>query len=160
MNSGLLDLKTRRNVSLVPVDVGVERGAALVRGEAKALEPTKAAETAVSKIPEASRIERVTEVLIVSIRCVKQVFALRFAWGLRPAATHVASRGTSRLGGCSAGAPAPPANGKAPQPTRRRHRRAPASRSWTAMREPSTASAACRHGRILRRRPSLRAGSS
>src|SRR5258706_8821056 len=160
MNSGVLDLKMRRNVSLAPVDAGAERIAPLAAGEEKAPAVTKAAEAQASEIAQDSRIERVTEVLIVSIRCVKQVIALRFAQGSLARATRGVLRAISRLGDRSAGVPARPANGKAQRPRRPRRRRAPAFPSWTAMRGPSIASAACPRGRTLPRTPSLRGASS
>src|SRR5258706_15965561 len=138
MNSGVLDLKTRRKISFAPADAGAERIASLAAGAGKAPAPTTAADAPAGGIVQVSRTARGTEAFIVSIGCVKQAFAVRFPQGALAMARRGASRAILRLGGRSAGVSAPPANGRAPRPTRPRHRRAPASRSWGATREPTT----------------------
>src|SRR5258705_13277672 len=103
MNSGVLDLKIRRNVSFAPVDAGAERIAPLAAGEEKAPAVKKAAEAQASEIAQDSRIERGKKVLIVSIRWVKEGIALRFAQGSLARGTRGGLRGVSHLGGRSAG---------------------------------------------------------
>src|SRR5258706_3366446 len=89
-----------------------------------------------------------------------RIVALRLAQEMLPVAKREVSRAISCQAGYSVPALAPPADGRAPRPAHRPHRRAPASPPWIAAREPSIASAACRRGHILQRTPSLRAASS
>src|SRR5258707_15787587 len=103
MNSGVLDLKTRRNVNLAPDAAGAECNPP-VKGM------TAWAQGSESR--QANRKERIREVLIVSIRCVKKVVALRSARELQPRVPREISRQTAtwRREGHNAGALAPPAN--------------------------------------------------
>src|SRR5258708_485487 len=133
MNSGVLDLKTRRNVSLAPAAAGAVHVALPAARTAKAPALTRAADAPASVIVQVSRTARIREALIVSIGCAQQVFALRFAKELPARATRGASRAISGLGDRSVGALAPPANGKGPRPTHPRRRQALASQSWKAM---------------------------
>src|SRR5690349_18224395 len=151
MNSGELDLKMRRKVSVAPPDAGADRVAAWALGAAKPHTATTPAEVQANEATQVSRIERARDVLILFIRCAMQTGGLRSAQELLPAAKRVASSAvwltTSRREGHNAAAPAPPANGRAPPPGRRPRRPAPASPSWRAAREPSTAFAACQRDR-------------
>src|SRR6267143_6210368 len=79
MNSGELDLKMRRKVSVAPPDAGADRIAALAVGGAQPSAATTPAEVQASETTQVSRIERAREVLISSIRCAM------LASGLRPA---------------------------------------------------------------------------
>lgn len=90
MNSGELDLKMRRNVSLAPVDAATEPGAPFSTGEAK-VSLMKATDAHASGIVQVSRTARITEAFIVWIGCVKQAFALRFAQDSPAHATRAAS---------------------------------------------------------------------
>jgi len=79
MNSGELDLKMRRNVSVAPLDAGAGRIAALVVGAAKPRAATTPAEVQASETTQVSRIERAREVLILFIRCAMHAGGLRLA---------------------------------------------------------------------------------
>src|ERR1700736_4069199 len=108
MNSGELDLKMRRKVSLAPADAGSDRIASLAPSEAKSPATTKPAEVQANETTQVSRIKRAREVLIVSIRCAMQVVALRLVRGQHPAARREISRAISGQAGCSVLAPARP----------------------------------------------------
>src|SRR3977135_4439578 len=132
MNSGVLDLKTRRNVNLAPSAAGAE-----CNPPVKAI--TACAQGSESR--QVNRKERIREVLIVSIRCVKKVVALRSARELQPRVPGEISRRTAtwRQEGHNAGALAPPANDTSRWPAHRPHRPAPAFPPWIAARAPSIA---------------------
>src|SRR5712672_4602410 len=112
MNSGVLDLKTRRKVNLGPADAGVGAVNSRATGEEKASERGKMEGVHASESRQVKRKERIREVLIVSIRCVKKVVALRSARELQPRVPREISRrrATWRQEGHNAGALAPPAN--------------------------------------------------
>src|ERR1700682_1756457 len=112
INSGVLDLKMRRKVSLAPLDAGAGRIAPLAVGETGAVAKPKRAEAPASQTTQVSRTERVKEVLFVSIRCGMQLLALRFARELLPMAKRAISPAISRQEGRSAAALAPPVNGQ------------------------------------------------
>jgi hypothetical protein len=78
MNSGELDLKMRRNVSVAPPDAG-DRIAALAVRVAKPPAATTPAQVQASETTQVSRIERAREVLIFFIRCAMQTGGLRLA---------------------------------------------------------------------------------
>src|SRR5258708_30311883 len=136
MNSGVLDLKIRRNVNLAPSAAGSE-----CNPPVKAM--TACAQGSESR--QVNRKERIKEVLIVSIRCVKKVVALRSARELQPRAPREISRRTTtwRQEGHNAGALAPPANDTSREPAHRPHRPAPAFRPWKTHCAPPSPSAAC-----------------
>src|SRR5260370_36172975 len=160
MNSGELDLKTRRNVSLAPADAGADRIAPLAPSAPTPPAATKPTEPQASETTRVSRIQRARKVLIVSIRCAMRVVALRPAREMLPAVKREVSRAISGQAGYSVPAPARPADGRAQRRAHQPRQRAPAFPSWIAARAPSTASAACPRGRILQRTPSLPPASS
>src|SRR5712692_1188465 len=112
MNSGVLDLKTRRNVNLAPAAAGTERIRAPAVYEGKTREEAKTIDLQGSKSKH-SRKERIKKVLIVSIRCVKKVVALRSARELQPKAPCGISPAIWCQEDHNAGEPAPSANGTA-----------------------------------------------
>src|SRR5260370_38954352 len=144
MNSGELDLKMRRKVSVAPPDAAADRVAAWAGGAAKPHAATTPAEAPASETIQVSRIERAREVLISSIRCAMLASGLRPARGLLPAAKREALPMTSRQEDHNAAAPARPANGRAPRPARRPHRRPPGAPPLPPAHRPRTAPAACR----------------
>src|SRR5258708_12652122 len=117
MNSGELDLKMRRNVSLAPADAGAERIVTLAPSAATPSAATKLAELQASETTQVSRIERAREVLIVSIRCAMQGVALRLAREMLPAVKREVSRAISGQPGYSVPPPArPPTRPAQPPP--------------------------------------------
>src|SRR5260221_11201716 len=111
MNSGELDLKMRRNVSLAPADAGAERIVTLAPSAATPSAATKLAELQASETTQVSRIERPREVLIVSIRCAMPGFALRLSREMPPAVKPDVCRVISGRAGSTVPARPPPPHG-------------------------------------------------
>src|ERR1700719_1590371 len=129
MHSGVLDLKTRRKLSLAPAAAGAaalaEAALGEVMGNERADQPQLGLRVRIDR-----RSAREEKSFIVSIRCVRALRALRREPHLqRLMARGILTARKIRWEDQSASAPAPLAHGKARRPRRRRRRPAPESRS-------------------------------